>query len=230
MSKRRIKVDVVSDVVCPWCYIGKRRLEAAISKVKGDIEVEVNYLPFELNPNIPSEGADQKLYLEAKFGSSDRYRQLTAHVTSIAGQEGLHFDFAKQTIMPNTLNAHRLIQFAGTLGVQDAVKEALMKAYFEDGVDLSNNENLLTIAERAGLDRKGAEQLLSSDKDVDAVREMENLSKRRGITGVPFFIINDKYGVSGAQPHDTLAQIFKDACAENTIDQDQSCEIDQKDC
>jgi predicted DsbA family dithiol-disulfide isomerase len=230
VSKRKIKVDVVSDVVCPWCYIGKRRLEAAIRKVNNDIEVEVNYLPFELNPNIPASGTDQKQYLAAKFGGEDRYRQLTAHVASIASQEGLRFDFDRQSVMPNTLNAHRLIQFAGTLGVQASVKEAMMKAYFEDGIDLSSNENLLTVAQSAGLDRSAAEDLLRSDKDVSAIRELESLNRRRGINGVPFFIINDKYGVSGAQPSDTLAEIFKEADAEIAVGADQSCEVDKQDC
>ena len=229
MSKRKIKVDVVSDVVCPWCYIGKRRLEKGSRLVEQEIDVEVNYLPFELNPNIPSTGADHKQYLSAKFGGDGRYDQLTAHVASIAKQEGLQFDFSKQKIMPNTLNAHRLIRLAGSYGVQSSVKDALMKAYFEDGVDLSSNENLIEVAVGAGLDRDVANKLFESSDDIDAIREMENLNHRRGISGVPFFIINNKYGVSGAQPAETIAQILRNVNAELETIENQSTEVGQQD-
>jgi predicted DsbA family dithiol-disulfide isomerase len=118
-------------------------------------------------------------------------------------------------VLPNTLDAHRLIQFAAMGGVQDSVVEGLMKAYFEEGVDLSNRKNLLDVAAKAGLDRQAASRLLQSDADVPAVRQMENLNQERGISGVPFFIINDKYGISGAQPKETFIQVLMEVAAEN---------------
>jgi predicted DsbA family dithiol-disulfide isomerase len=230
VNKLRIKVDVVSDVVCPWCYIGKRRLERAIQAVSNDVDVEVRHLPFELNANIPAEGLDQKEYLAAKFGGTDRFEQLTNHVASVARGEGLNFDFGKQEVMPNTINAHRLIQLATGSGNQDAVVEAFMKAYFEEGADLSKNENLIAIAAGAGLNKEEAEALLEGNSDVGSIRQMESMSQQRGISGVPFFIINDKYGISGAQPSETLAQIFREVGNEVQQAEALSCEPDKKNC
>lgn len=229
MNKTKIKVDVVSDVVCPWCYIGKRRLEAAIRQLPQDVEVEVRHLPFELNPTLPAHGTDQKEYLRSKFGSDDRYLQLTERVTSVASTEGLNFDFKSQHVLPNTLNAHRLIQFATDANVQGAVVESLMKAYFEDGVDLSKQETLLDIVAQAGLDRRAASQLLQSGDDIAAIREMEDLHHQRGISGVPFFIINNKYGVSGAQPSDTLVQVLTEVATEE-LAEGEACEVDDPKC
>lgn len=204
----KIKIDVVSDVVCPWCYIGKRRLENALSRLPENIEVDVNFLPFELNPDTPREGRDHKSYLAEKFGGMERYDQLTDHVTTVAAGEGLAFDYSKQSVIPNTLDSHRLIQYAKSHGKQAAIKEALMKAYFEQGVDLSNNDNLVDIAEKAGLDRQQTTAFLSSDEGTQEVKKMEQVNYQRGISGVPFYIINNKYGVSGAQPSDVFFQIL----------------------
>ncbi|MEY4929902.1 MAG: hypothetical protein RI909_626, partial [Bacteroidota bacterium] len=126
-----IKVDIVSDVVCPWCFIGKRRIEKAMNILQDEFDFEVSYLPFELNPQTPQEGFNQKEYLAQKFGSEEKYHQITNHVTQVAAQEGLQFDFEKQRISPNTKDAHRVIWFAKKEGKQLAVKEAFMKAYFE---------------------------------------------------------------------------------------------------
>lgn len=229
MEKRRIKIEVVSDVVCPWCYIGKRRLENAISALDGDYEVEVSFQPFELNPQMPREGRQQLEYLSEKFGSPDRYQQLTSHVTRVAADEGLKFDFARQTVSPNTFDAHRLIWLAGRTGVQAAVKEALMSAYFERGVDLSKKENLADVAAAAGLDREAAMALLNSDDGKKEVRAMEELNYQRGISGVPFYIINNKYGVSGAQP----SEVFRNALREignEMAASGESCEVGKEDC
>lgn len=216
MNKIKIKVDVVSDVVCPWCYIGKRRLEKAIATLPAEYEVEVSYLPFELNPDTPQEGHNQKEYLSAKFGGEERYRQITGRTAEVARQEGLDFAFDKQEITPNTLDAHRLILLARTQGadIQHKVKEAFMSAYFEKGIDLSSRENLLKVAEHAGLDRAAAGAFLQSGQGAKEVRELEKLSYQRGISGVPFYIVNNKYGVSGAQSSETFLQIFKEVGAE----------------
>jgi predicted DsbA family dithiol-disulfide isomerase len=208
MSTTRIKIDIVSDVVCPWCYIGKRRLENALSRLPENYEVDVNFLPFELNPDTPKTGRNHKTYLADKFGGIERYQQLTDHVTNVAADEGLTFDYSKQSVIPNTLDSHRLIQYAKAHGKQPAMKEALMKAYFTDGVDLSKTENLLDIAEIAGLDRKQAAVFMASEEGVQEIRTMEAMNHQRGISGVPFYIINNKYGVSGAQPSEAFYEIL----------------------
>lgn len=215
MSKNKIRIDVVSDVVCPWCYIGKRRLENALSRLPENIEVELSFLPFELNPDIPKTGADHKQYLSDKFGSKERYEQLTDHVVNVAAGEGLRFDYAKQSVMPNTLDSHRLIQFAKKSGKQAAIKEALMKAYFEQGVDLSKHENLANIAAQNGLDRNEVQSFLLSNEGAMEVKQMEQINYQRGISGVPFYIINNKYGVSGAQPSDAFVEILTEVISQD---------------
>jgi predicted DsbA family dithiol-disulfide isomerase len=210
MSKIKIRIDVVSDVVCPWCYIGKKRLENALSRLPENYEVELSFLPFELNPDTPKTGADHKTYLTNKFGGSERYQQLTDHVTNVAAGEGLKFDYSKQSVMPNTLDAHRLIQYAKRFGKQPAIKEALMKAYFEEGIDLSKSENLVTIASKNGLDANEVRRFLASQEGAAEVKQMEEVNHQRGISGVPFYIINNKYGVSGAQPSDAFLEILNE--------------------
>lgn len=206
----KITVDVVSDVVCPWCYIGKRRLEKAVSSLKDEFEFEINYLPFELNPSMPKEGKNQRAYLTAKFGGEDRYQQLTENVTKVAAAEGLAFNYEKQTKSPNTKDAHRLIWLAKAEGCQPAVKEALLKAYFEDGVDLTQSENLINVTAAAGLDPIKAKALLDSDEGVVEVKYLEQLNHQRGISGVPFYIVNSKYGISGAQAPAKFVSAFRD--------------------
>lgn len=210
MPKPKIKVDIVSDVVCPWCYIGKRRLERAIDTLKDKYDFELEYHPFELNPEIPLSGTDQQNFLTNKFGSDDHYLQITNHVSTVALEEGLRFDFPKQKVLPNTRDAHRIIQFAKTEGKQSDVKEALMKAYFEEGVDLSKKENLLNIAKNAGLPEKKVQNLLSSEEGLQEVVQAERELRKSGITGVPFYIINNKYGISGAQSSATFIQAFEE--------------------
>ncbi len=208
MTKPSIKIDVVSDVVCPWCYIGKRRLEKAIQQVGDQIDITVEYHPFELNPEMPNEGRNQRDYLVKKFGSEAKYEQITGHVTATAAQEGLVFDFAKQKISPNTRQAHRLIYFAKQKGKQLEMKEALMKAYFTDGIDLTKNENLLQVATSLGLDVTEVNAFLQSNVGLNEVVAEEKLNVQRGISGVPFFIINNQYGVSGAQPSELFVNAF----------------------
>lgn len=229
MSKPKIKIDVVSDVVCPWCYIGKRRLEKAVDQLKDKYEFELEYHPFELNPEMPAGGTDQKTYLTNKFGGSERYEQITNRVTTVAAEEGLNFDFGKQKISPNTREAHRIIQYAKQEGKQVEVKEAFMKAYFEQGVDLSKKENLLTIAVQAGLTHEKVEKLLSTDEGLMEVALAEKEMQKLGITGVPFYIINNKYGVSGAQPSEAFVQAFEDIGAKSELS-GEACDVDGKNC
>ena len=210
MSTPKIKIDVVSDVVCPWCYIGKRRLEKAIDQLAGQVDVELEFHPFELNPDMPMEGRNQKEHLIKKFGGPDRYQQITSNVAKVAAEEGLKFNFDKQEISPNTRNAHRIIRYAKSEDKQALMKEAFLKAYFEEGTDLSKNENLLAIASKVGLDALKVSSLLNSDEGLVEIEMEERTYAQRGITGVPYFIINNKYGVSGAQPTDVFKQAILD--------------------
>lgn len=229
MTKPKIKVDIVSDVVCPWCYIGKRRIEKAMHTLKDKYDFEVEYYPFELNPQMPVEGVDQKQYLSAKFGGEDRYEKITANTTAVAAQEGLNFDFSKQKISPNTRNAHRIIQYAKLEGKQAEVKEAFMKAYFEQGIDLSKKESLVSVAVSAGLSKEAVESLLGSDAGLAAIEQQEKELHKLGISGVPFYIINNKYGVSGAQPSETFIQAFEDIRAKFT-ETGEACDVEAKNC
>jgi predicted DsbA family dithiol-disulfide isomerase len=210
MNKTKIKIEVVSDVVCPWCYIGKRRLEKAIDQSKDTFDFEIEYLPFELNPAMPKEGRNQKEYLVAKFGSEAQYEKIIGNTTKVAADEGLAFDFSKQHVSPNTRDAHRIIWLAKKENKQTEAKEAFMKAYFEDGVDLSKTENLLNVATQVGLDRAKVEKVLHSEEGLAEVITAEKLSVQRGVSGVPFYIIDGKYGISGAQSSDTFIQAFKE--------------------
>lgn len=229
MTKPKIKVDVVSDVVCPWCYIGKRRIEKAMDTLKDKYDFEVEYHPFELNPTMPEAGVNQKEYLSAKFGSEERYNQITASTTAAAAGEGLNFDFNKQKVSPNTRNSHRVIQYAKLEGKQAEVKEAFMKAYFEQGIDLSKKENLVSVAVGAGLSKEAVETLLSSDAGLSAIEQQEQELQKLGISGVPFYIINSKYGVSGAQASETFVQAFEDIRAKFT-ETGEACDVDAKNC
>ncbi len=225
MTKKKIKIDIVSDIVCPWCFIGKRRLEKAMTAMADEFEFDVHYLPFELNPTIPAAGLDQKAYLADKFGGTERYEKLTGHVTRMAAAEGLNFDFQRQRISPNTRQAHRLVWFAQEQGKGDQVQELLMKAYFEDGVDLSRSSNLAELAAKAGMDQAEVQRFLGSTEGEAEVEAAEKFSFQRGVQGVPFFIINDQFGISGAQS----PEVFKQALTEigSTSVDGENCIVDQ---
>jgi predicted DsbA family dithiol-disulfide isomerase len=227
MKKPVIQIDVVSDVVCPWCYIGKRRLEKAIDAVSDQFDFEVNYHPFELNPAIPKDGLNQKEYLTSKFGSKAKYEQLTANVTSVAASEGLAFNFDKQHVSPNTRNMHRIIRLAGEHGKQKELVEAFFKAYFTDGKDLSNDVELMAIASEAGLAVDLVGRLLTSDDQLAEVIASETQMQSNGITGVPFYIINNKYGVSGAQASATFISAFQQVGNETEIP-GETCDVEGK--
>jgi predicted DsbA family dithiol-disulfide isomerase len=229
MNKPRIKIDVVSDVVCPWCYIGKRRLEKAINRLKDEFDFEVEYHPFELNPDMRKEGRNQKEYLLEKFGGEEKYNQIRNHITGVAAQEGLKFDFGKQKISPNTLDAHRLIAFAKRKGKQHEMKEALMSAYFEKGIDLTQIQNLTEVAYQLGMDAKAVESFLNGDELAAEVKREEKLNYQRGISGVPFYIINDKYGVSGAQATEIFVKALTEIGSE-VSPRAEACDIKTKDC
>lgn len=211
MTKVRIKIGVVSDVVCPWCYIGKRRLEKAMQLTSGLYDFEVEYFPFELNPHIPQEGLDHREYLCKKFGSEARFLELSQHVNRIAAREGLHFHPEIQRVSPNTRDAHRLIMLAKEDGKQMEVVEGFFRAYFTDGVDLSRMENLIQIAVDAGLGRAKIAELMTTNTGRLEIEMAEKELRDLGITAVPLFIIDDRYAISGAQAVEAFTKGFEQA-------------------
>jgi predicted DsbA family dithiol-disulfide isomerase len=167
-----------------------------------------------LNPSIPETGVNQNQYLSQKFGGEERYRKIAEHVTQVAADEGLEFNFQKQAVSPNTRHAHRIIQLAKHVNKQIEVKEAFMKAYFTDGVDLSKVDNLIAVAEHAGMERALVTQLLSGDQGVAEIIQAEKEIQQLGITGVPFYIVQNKYGLSGAQPPESFIEVIQKATLE----------------
>jgi predicted DsbA family dithiol-disulfide isomerase len=202
-----LTVDVISDVICPWCYIGKRRLEKAVAAHGGP--VKVRWLPFQLNPTMPKEGISRREYRITKFGSWERSMQLDANIVAVGKEEGINFDFDRMERTPNTVDTHRLIWLADQEGCQDAVVEALFRAYFTEGRDLSNRQTLIDVVAEAGLDRQRAEAVLNSEEGMDAIKEAGEHAHRLQVSGVPFFIINDKVTLSGAQPPDAFLDAFR---------------------
>lgn len=229
LNKPTVKIDIVSDVVCPWCYIGKRRLEKAIDQLADKYNFEITYHPFELNPGMADEGADQKQYLTNKFGGEERYNQITKQVTEVAATEGLEFNFDKQKISPNTRNAHRIIELARTEGKQLEMKEAFLKAYFTEGVDLSRNQNLIAIAAAVGLNKEKVETLLASEKGLAEIELAEAEMQKLGVSGVPFYIIDNKYGISGAQPTPTFKQAIEEIGSKLELS-GEACDVEGKKC
>ena len=206
-----LRIEVVSDVVCPWCYIGKRRLEKALALVGGSVAPQVTWLPFQLNPGMPAEGMPRAEYRRAKFGSVERGRQLDARVAAEGRSEGIAFALERIERTPNTFAAHQLIDLAQQAGVGGAVVDALFRAYFEEARDVGDRGVLLAIAESAGLARAQAEARWSDAAEARRVAELEDSMKALGISGVPTFILERKFGVSGAQPAEALAAAMREA-------------------
>jgi len=208
-----VRIDVVSDVVCPWCYIGKHRLEQAIA-LKPDIPVEVQWHPYFLNPWVPREGMSRTDYLTEKFGSVERYEGIAQRVAAAAAEEGLVYALEKIARQPNTLDCHRLILWAGNIGAAARMKQRLMELHFAEGADLSDREVLIAAAVECGLDGDLVRDLLASDADVARVEREANSAKEAGIDGVPCFIFGGMLAVSGAQSPDYLAGALERAAAE----------------
>jgi predicted DsbA family dithiol-disulfide isomerase len=194
-----LAITVYSDVICPWCYVGKRRLEAALAAPGVPREIEFTWLPFELNPDMPAEGITREEYRARKFGP-DRAAELDRNMAATGREVGIDFAFDRMQVTPNTRLAHRLIWEAGRQGRQSEVVNRLFKAYFEDALDIGRPDVLAKLADEIGLDPTGVAQALSSQESLDTVIELEERGRGMGIEGVPFFIVLGKYGVSGAQP------------------------------
>lgn len=204
-----LSLNVVSDVVCPWCYIGKRRLENAIALTKGDVEVVVQWRPFFLNPWIPREGVDRKTYLETKFGSVDRYKGMASNVAAAAAEEGLEYNSTRINRQPNTIDCHRLIYWAEQTGQSGAMKQRLMDLYFKDGADLTDHEVLVAAAAECGLPADEVRRQLAGDVDVELISQEAQAAADAGITGVPTFLLAGRYALSGAYPSEQLAKAIR---------------------
>ncbi len=211
-----MKIEIWSDVVCPWCYVGKRRLEQALAAFPHRDEVEVVWRSFELDPQAPSERTgDYAALLAAKYGFSlERGQQMVDTMTATAAQDGLDFRFDRARV-GNTFDAHRLLHLAAERRVQDAVKERLMRATFTDGEPVGDVETLVRLGAEAGLDADEARDVLASDRYADEVRADELQARAYGISGVPFFVVDGRYGVSGAQPAAALREVLETAWTES---------------
>jgi len=209
-----LAIDIISDVVCPWCFIGKRRLEAALElyrernpRAPGP---KVMWHPFQLNPDMPGEGIDRDEYVKRKFGD-DRAAQIYNRITAVGREVGIPFDFTKVTRQPNTLAAHSLIALAIDAGKQDAMVEALFRAFFIEGKDLTSRETLAEITIGAGLDRNDVNAFLSSENARAHIEAEDKRARRTGVEGVPFFIFNKRLAVSGAQAPEVLLEAMLEA-------------------
>ena len=205
-----IKLDILSDPICPWCYIGKTHLDRAL-EARPDHPFSIEWHPFQLNPDMPREGMDRKAYLNAKFGGAERATEIygrIAEAAKAAGLEKVNLDGIQRT--PSTLDAHRLIHWAGVEGRQTAVVTRLFKAYFEDGRDIGDRDVLLDIAEGTGLDRAMIERLLDGEADLEDIRARDAHARERGVTGVPTFVIANTHVVPGAQPPELWKKVLEE--------------------
>ena len=209
-ATEKLSIDVVSDVVCPWCYIGKKRLESAIAATP-DFDVEIRWRPYQLDPTIPPGGSDRRQYMIAKFGSEERIRQMHANIMPLGAAEGIAFDFDAIKVAANTLDAHRLIRWAGNAStqIQNDVVTRLFKLNFEEGRNVGDHAVLAEVARDAGMDASIVESLLASDADVGAVANEIATASQMGIRGVPCFLLEGKYAVMGAQDAATLADAIR---------------------
>ncbi|UJW73709.1 DsbA family oxidoreductase [Rhizobium sp. SL42] len=208
----RITIDLVSDVVCPWCFLGKARLELAIAEVQDEVSIDINWRPYQLNPDYPPEGVDHQVELAKKLGGKERMDQAHAQLQALGAEVGIAFNFEAIKIGPNTLDAHRLIHWASqeSREVQGRVVDGLFRANFEQGRNIGDAKVLVDIAEEAGMMRSVVETLLAGEADVQHVLSEVDAAKQMGVNGVPFFIFDQQYAVSGAQPAAELANAMRE--------------------
>jgi predicted DsbA family dithiol-disulfide isomerase len=202
-----VKLDILSDPICPWCYIGKANLDRALES-QPDNPFQIEWHPFQLNPDMPAEGMDRREYLETKFGGKDNAVQVYARIDEAAKAAGLDIAFDKIQRTPNTLNAHRLIHWAGIEGRQTPVVSALFRAYFIEGRDIGDIDVLADIADGVGMDAAMIRKLLSGDADIEDIKSRDAWAREKGVTGVPTFVVAQQHAVPGAQPPDLWARVI----------------------
>lgn len=208
----RVTIDIVSDIVCPWCYLGKARLELAIAEVQDEVGVDINWRPYRLNPDHPPEGVDHQAWLAERLGGADAVERAHGMLKKLGEDVGIRYDFEAIKIGPNTLDAHRLLHWAmmEDREIQDKVATGLFKANFEEGRNVGDHVVLAEIAEKSGMNRQVVENLLKGDADKDTVLAEIDAAQKMGVTGVPFFIIDGQYAISGAQMPDVLANALRE--------------------
>lgn len=204
-----IKLDVLSDPICPWCYIGKTHLDKALA-AEEDHPFVIEWHPFQLNPDMPEDGMDRRTYLENKFGGKDGAIRVYGQIAQHAEDAGIEIDFAAIKKTPNTVNAHRLIHWAGIEGKQNDVVDALFSAYFKEGRDIGDIETLADIADNAGMDAAVVTRLLKSDEDKQSIRDRDAHSRQMGVNSVPTFIVGSRHAVPGAQPPELWQKVIKE--------------------
>ena len=204
-----VKLDILSDPICPWCYIGKARLDAAL-KARPDHPFVIEWHPFQLNPDMPPEGMDRRSYLEAKFGGKEQAVSVYARIAEEAEASGLFVNLASIDRTPNTVNAHRLIHWAGIERKQEAAVTALFNAYFTEGRDIGDSKVLCDIAEVIGMERDVVERLLSSDAEIEDIKARDAHSRQMGVNAVPTFIVAQQHVVPGAQPAEFWEKVIDD--------------------
>ena len=214
-----VKLDIISDPVCPWCYIGKANLDRAFT-AHPDHPFVIEWHPFQLNPDMPAEGMDRRQYLETKFGGKEKAAAIYARIDEAAQAAGLNINWEKITRTPNTLDAHRLIHWAGIEGRQTAVVSTLFRAYFIEGRDIGDIDVLSDVADSCGLDAAMTRQLLQGDADRDDIGARDRHSREMGVTGVPTFVIASQHAVPGAQPAELWGQVIEEI-ASQTEDTDE---------
>ncbi|MEM7718856.1 MAG: DsbA family oxidoreductase [Pseudomonadota bacterium] len=210
-----VKLDIISDPICPWCYIGKTHLDRAL-EAHPDHPFTIEWHPFQLNPDMPAEGMDRTAYLEAKFGGPEGAKQVYGRIEATAKNAGLDVSFDKITRTPNTIDAHRLIHWAGLEGRQTATVTRLFKAYFEQGEDIGDHGVLLTIAEGVGMDRAMTERLLEGEADRADIQSRDAHARERGVTGVPTFVIANTHVVPGAQPPELWHKVLEELAGQQS--------------
>ena len=211
MTDRGLTVEVYSDIVCPWCYVGKRRLERALAQLNGGVQARITWRPFQLNPTMPLDGMDRATYLKTKFGSLENFGRMEEQLLAAGVEERIPFAFEKSQRTPNTFAAHRLVWYAAQQGKQDAMVEALFRGYFLEGKNIGEATPLTHVAAESGLDRTETEEFLASEKGVVEVKAEETVGRRLGIRGVPYFVFNGAVAISGAQPPDIFVSVIQQA-------------------
>jgi predicted DsbA family dithiol-disulfide isomerase len=202
-----IQIDLFSDVICPWCFIGKRRLERAL-KIRSNPRVDINWRAFQLNPDMPKNGIAREQYIEAKFGGPERAQGIYDNIRRVGETEGLEFRFDKIKRTPNTILAHRLISWSKHLKISDLVVERLFKAYFFEGLDIGSMETLIELLEELEINTEAFKSYIKTDNGLDEVSDETRFAYENGITGVPCFIFDKKYSVSGAQEPEAFFPLF----------------------
>lgn len=229
MDKEHIHVAIVSDVACPWCYIGKRRLEKALAQWQG-APVVVTWHPFQLDPTLPEEGLDLQTYLDRKFGDAQQTQEMTDRLTTLGAAEGIDFHFGPPMRAVRTLPLHQLLHVAGEEGFKGALKERFFKAYFTENLHLNEIGVLEDLMSRFGWEPEKTRGILNDDAIAYTVRQEMGHYQQRGVSGVPFFIINDSYGISGAQPPEVFLEAFAKVGPPSEVKEGDDCGPDKADC